>query len=470
MRLSRKFWIILLVVLVAAGVGATVLRRPATPPVAKSGGAGPTAIELLQTDITLVHARDLRQVLPLSGALRAVNQAAVKARVGGEVREVLVREGEAVQVGQVLVRMDGTEYLARAAQARGALVAARGQLDIATKARDNNKALLGKGFISQNAFDNAASQYEIAQANVDSAKAALDVTQKSLSDTVIRAPIAGLVSNRTVQPGEKVSPDFHLLDVVDLRRMEMEAAVPTSDIQRVALGQEVQVRIEGLSTPITGKVARINPSTQAGSRSIIVYVEIGNPDGFLRVGMFGEAQLTLVKRGGVLTVPASAIQNAGGATFAYAIENGVLVQKPVTLGITGDDGEGGAVEITGGLVDGAKIVRNNLGNLLPGTPVIFAKGVPVAPAGGTPRIATAVPAAPAGASVTAPAAASVTAPVTAPAVVPAAASVTASATAPFAATAAAPAAASTAASTAAAVSVPASTPAAGSMPAPPTAR
>ena len=390
MRLSRKFWIILIIVLIAAGVGAAVLRRPAATSAPAAGSTGPTAIELLQSDVTVVHSRDLRQVLPLSGALRAVNQAAVKARVGGEVREVLVREGEAVTAGQVLVRMDGTEYLARAAQAKGALLAARGQLDIATKARDNNKILLGKGFISQNAFDNASSQYEIAHANVDSAKAALDVTQKSLADTVIRAPIAGLVSNRTVQPGEKVSPDFHLLDVVDLRRMEMEAAVPTSDIQRVALGQEVQVRIEGLGTPIVGKVARINPSTQAGSRSIIVYVEIDNPNGALRVGMFGEAQLTLVKRGGALTVPTSAIQNVGGATLAYAIENGVLVQKPVTLGITGDDGEGGAVEITAGLIDGAKIVRNNLGNLLPGTPVIFAKSALIAPAGVAQKTAAAV--------------------------------------------------------------------------------
>lgn len=169
MRLIRKFWIILIVIFVAAGVGVAVLRRPASAPAAV-GNAGPTAIELLQSDVTLVRSRDLRQVLPLSGALRAVNQAAVKARVGGDVREVLVREGEAVQLGQVLVKMDGTEYLARAAQTKGALLAAGGQLDIATKARDNNKVLLGKGFISQNAFDNAASQYEIAQANVGSAR------------------------------------------------------------------------------------------------------------------------------------------------------------------------------------------------------------------------------------------------------------------------------------------------------------
>lgn len=371
MRKTRSFWIILVIaiVLVAAGVRATVLRKPAAPPVVARQAVA--ALEMLPGDLAQVRRGDLRQVLPLTGALRAVDQAAVKARVAGEVREVLVREGEAVQAGQILVRMDGTEYQARLAQARGALLAARGQLEIATKARDNNKALLGKGFISQNAFDNAASQYEIAQANVDTAKGALDVAAKSLSDTVIRAPISGLVSNRTIQPGEKVSPDYHLLDVVDLRRMELEAAVPTSDIQRVTLGQEVRLKIEGIAAPIVGKVARINPSTQAGSRSIIVYVEIANPDARLRVGMFSEGQLTLALRSGVLSVPRSAVQSGGAAPLVYAIENGVLVQKPVTLGISGDDGEGGAVEIVTGLSEGLQIVRNNLGNLVPGTPVVI---------------------------------------------------------------------------------------------------
>jgi membrane fusion protein (multidrug efflux system) len=449
MRKSRLTWIILLVVLLAAGVVAAVLRKPAAPPSldTKTAMAAAGALELLATDVTQVRTRDLRQVLPLSGALRAVNQAAVKARVAGEVRAVLVREGEAVQVGQIVARMDGTEYQAREAQSRGALAAARGQLDIATKARDNNRALLAKGFISQNAFDNAASQYQIAQANVDSAKGALDVTAKSLGDTTIRAPIAGLVSNRTIQPGEKVPVDFHLLDIVDLRKMEMEAAVPTSDIQRVALGQEVQLKIEGVTRPAVGKVTRINPSTQSGSRSIIVYVEIDNPKSLLRAGMFAEAQLTLVRRNAVLTAPASAVQTVDGQAVVYVIDKGVLRQVPVTLGITGDDGEGGAVEITGGLAEGAQIVRSNLGNLAPGTSVIVARNAaaPAAP----PAVATVSSAAPGATSAAATAAAS--GPAAAPAAVPAAAPAAAPAApaaapaAPAAAPAAAPSAAPAAA-------------------------
>jgi membrane fusion protein (multidrug efflux system) len=377
MSKRRIFWIVLALCLIAAGVGAAVVKQRGTAD-APAPARASAALEFLSTDVMRVEARELRQLLPLSGSLRAVNQAAVKAKVGGDVREVLVREGEEVKAGQVLIKMDASEYQARVGQARGALSAARGQLDIATKARDNNKALLEKGFISKNAFDNAASQYDIARANVESANGALDVAQKAAADTVIRAPISGLVSSRTVQPGEKVSPDNRLLDIVDLRQMELEAAVPAADIMNVALAQDVQVKVEGLAAPLTGKVARINPSTQAGSRSILVYIQIDNPRSVLRVGMFGEAQLTLARKSGVLTVPQSAVQAAGGNAFVYAVENGKLARKPVTLGMRGDDGEGGAVEIVQGLDSGAQVVRANLGNLPVGTEVKFAAAAPTA--------------------------------------------------------------------------------------------
>lgn len=388
MTKPRVLWIVLALLLTAAVSFALVKNNDSKPAEAPAASA-PAALEFLQSDVVRVEPGELRQNLSLSGSLRAVNQASVKARVGGEVREVLVREGEAVKAGQVLARMDTSEYQARVDQARGALLAARGQLNIAAQARDNNKALVAKGFISKNAFDNAQSQYDIAQANVDSARGALAVAQKSLDDTVIRAPISGLVSSRTVQPGEKVSPDNRLLDVVDLRKMEMEASVPTSEIVNVALDQDVLVRVEGLPAPLAGKVTRINPATQAGSRSILVYVQVDNPQGMLRAGMFGEAQLTLSRKSDVLAVPQSAIQNSAGSTTVYAIENGKLVQKPVTLGQVGSNEDGSAVEIVSGLQAGALVVRSNMGTLRTGTPVKFAQTQTQAPLPSTPAAASA---------------------------------------------------------------------------------
>lgn len=374
MMKRRTAWILALACLLVLGAGAVVLKKPQTAvPAQAAAGKTPPALEFLPGDVTQVQPRELRQVLQLSGALRAVNQAQVKAKVAGEVREVLVREGEAVKAGQVLVKIDASEYQARLEQARGNLHAVRAQLAIAAKARDNNQALVARGFISQNAFDNAASQYDIARANVESAQGALDVAQKALNDSVVRAPIAGVVASRLVQPGEKVAVDGRLLDLVDLRQLELEAAVPTTDILQIAPGQQAEVRLEGLPGALTGKIARINPATQAGSRSVMTYIQIDNPQGTLKAGMFGQAQITLASKADVLSVPAAAIQEQSGSTMVYAIANGTLRQQRVKVGMRGTDGQGDAVEIVDGLAAGSLIVNSNLGKLPEGARIRLAQ-------------------------------------------------------------------------------------------------
>lgn len=371
MQKSRLRWVLLLIVAaVAAGwllLKPTKVAVPVATP--RAAPVAATVLEFLPREVLTTEPVELHQTLALSGSLRAVQQAIVKARLAADVREVVVREGEAVKVGQVLVRMDATEYQARVEQARGNLNAALAQRDIANKTRDNNRALLEKGFISRNAFDNAASQLAVAEANVEAARGALDQVKKLLNDTVIRAPITGLIASRSVQPGEKVSPDNRLLEIVNLDLMEMEASVPTNDIARVVVGQQVRLRIEGLPDAFSGRVTRINPATQPGSRSILVYVQIANPQHILRVGMFAEAQLSLLTKTNVLALPQSAIHKDSNGATVYVIDNGKLLKAPVTLGIEGRSGETPLVEISGGLAFGAQVVRSDMGNLLQGTAV-----------------------------------------------------------------------------------------------------
>lgn len=373
----RGFWIIVAIVIVIALV---IVKKKSTDASVAGSAKGqavsvaPQVLEFLASDLVAVTLGEVQKTLSLSGALRAVNQAVVKAKLAGEVREVLVREGEAVQLGQVLVKMDTADYEARLAQARGALAAAQAQLDIAKQARDNNKTLLDKTFISKNSYDNSSNQYAIAAANVDSAKGALEVAQKALADTVIRAPIAGLISSRTVQPGEKISADNRLLDVVDLRLLEMEAPVPTQDIAKIKLGQTVQLKIEGVTGTVVGKVSRINPATTTGSRSIMAYIQVANAEGTqgngqLRAGMFGEAQLVVEKKSDVLSIPQSAVRYDAGLSIVYVIEENVLQQKPVTLGMQGEANGIAVVEVLSGLVKDSKVVKTNLGSLRSGLQV-----------------------------------------------------------------------------------------------------
>lgn len=371
----RLLFFILLIVVV--GLAASFWNRPTQPsnPTTTSAAAGTTtaskntALEFLPQEIFKVSATELKQTMALSGALRAVDQASVKARVAAEVREVLAREGESVTAGQILVRMDTSEFQARVDQAKGNLHAMRAQLDIATKNRDNNRALLDKGFISRAAFDNTASQYAAAQANVESAQGALDLVQKLLNDSVVRAPISGLIAVRNVQPGEKVSTDYKLLDIVNLKKMEVEALVPTSDITHIKIGQIVQLHIEGLADQFTGHVTRINPATQAGSRSIAIYIQVANPQDILKVGMFVDAQLVLRTKANVIAIPQTALHKESSGAYVYAIENNIIVRKIVTLGQEGRNGEVALIEITSGLKADDQIVKTDMGNLRPGTTV-----------------------------------------------------------------------------------------------------
>ncbi len=376
--MSKKFvrWLVLLIVLtVAGGVVWSLMQRPSTPakPTVAPVAAVPPTLEFLPQEIVTANPVEIRQTLSLSGSLRAVDMSTVKARVAADVRQVLVREGESVRAGQIVVVTDGTEYEARVAQARGNLDAARAQLEIASKTRDNNRVLVEKGFISRNAFDNAASQYAAAEANVAAARGAMNIVQKSLNDTVIRTPISGLVAARYVQPGEKVSPDNKLLDIVNLQKMELEAAVPTSDIAQIVIGQPVSLHIEGLPESFEGKVVRINPPTQTGSRSVLVYVQVANPKNVLRVGMFAEAQLVLRAKQGVLALPQSAVRKDSQGAFVYTIANGQLSKTAVMVGIDGRSGEDYLTEIVSGLDFGAQVVRTDMGNLQTGTRVRVAE-------------------------------------------------------------------------------------------------
>lgn len=377
-RLPRLLLIIIAIVVVI-GIAMSFFRSPApssNPSAAKNVAPATTTstiknttLEFLPQEIFKVTPIELKQTMALSGALRAVDQASVKARVAAEVREVLVREGESVTAGQILVRMDTSEFQARVDQAKGNLHAMRAQLDIATKNRDNNRALLDKGFISRAAFDNTASQFAAAQANVESAQGALDIVQKLLNDSVVRAPISGLIAVRNVQPGEKVSTDYKLLDIVNLKKMECEALVPTSDIPKIKIGQSVLLHIEGLTEEFIGNVTRINPATQAGSRSIAIYIQVANPQDMLKVGMFVDAQLVLRTKANVIAIPQTAVHKESSGAYVYALENNLIVRKNITLGQEGRSGEVALIEITSGLNAEDQIVKTDMGNLRPGTAV-----------------------------------------------------------------------------------------------------
>lgn len=384
-------------ILIAAAVAVVILAIAIVQAIRKRGAPAATAtvssvVEFAPDDLTTVSRRTLSETLPLTGSLRAVTQAAVKSKVAGSALDVLVREGDAVKTGQILAKIDARDYVARAEQSRGQMAAMAGQLDIAVQTLDNNRVLVEKGFISKNAFDTAQSQYEIARANLDAARAALASSNLSLADTVVHSPLDGQIATRSVEPGEKVAVDTKLFDVVDLRTLELEAPVPVGEIGRVRIGQPVRIAFDGIETPVQGAITRINPAAQTGSRSIMVYVQVANPSGTLRVGMFGTGTIAVGSRPNALVVPVTAVRTDGARRSVYALIDGKLVEQTVQTGVSGvsNDGEGAAwTEIVGGpLAVGQQIVKNNLGSLRIGSTVrVVQPAKPALPAQAAPPAA-----------------------------------------------------------------------------------
>jgi multidrug efflux system membrane fusion protein len=373
-------WAVVLVILllVAGGVMRALSARKAQQQALAASSAAPDMgmVELAATDVVKAQQREVVQGLPVSGSLKAINSALIKARVAGELQGLAVREGDVVKAGQVIARIDAAEYQSRVRQAKEQAESAKAQVDVVQRQYDNNKALVDQGFISKTALDTSLANLNAAQSTYKAALAATEVAAKSVDDTILKAPISGQVSQRLAQPGERVGIDTRIVEIVDLSRLELEATLSATDSMDVRVGQSAQLQIEGSRQPVTAVVARINPSAQAGSRSVLAYLSIDNPGATgegsappLRQGLFAQGTLGTA-RASLLSVPVSAVRTDKPAPYVQAIENGVVVHKSVELGTRGTAGTDAVVAVKG-LADGAVIVRGEIGALREGTKVRF---------------------------------------------------------------------------------------------------
>jgi len=310
--------------------------------------------------------------------------------VAGEVLELRAREGETVKAGQVLARIDPAEYRARLDERLATLAATRATWENNERTRKNNEELLRKNFISQQAYDNTLANSTVALAQVKAAEANVALAQKSLDDAVVRAPWPGLVAERSAQVGDKAAVDMKLVTLVDLSRMEVEAGVPAGDIPSVSVGQAVAFRVEGFGDrAFNGRIARIAPQAAAGSRSIMVYIDLPNTDGALKGGMFAKGLLTLSRSQSVLAVPITTLREERGETVVYAVIDGRLDRVAVQVGARNE--EQAWAEVAGALKAGTPVIRTNLGALVPGVKVRMGGGTTATPMAATPAAVMAPP-------------------------------------------------------------------------------
>ena len=376
MKLSRTSLLIALALVLVAGGGAFLQWRKSAPaPQATTSTSDAQHIEIARTDITVIEAQRLQQGLPVSGTLRAVQSAVVKARVAGELMDLHVREGDSVQAGQVLARIDPTEFQRRLRQAEEQAEAARAQIDIAQRQFDNNRALVDQGFISKTALDTSLATLQSAQATFRAAQAGADVARKSLDDSVLRAPFSGVVSARVAQPGERVAIDARVVELVNLASLELEATLSAADSVGVRVGQTARLQIEGRTQNVDARVQRINPSAQVGSRSVLVYLQLQGEPG-LRQGLFAQGVIGTEVRE-VLAVPLSSVRTDRSQPYVQVIDNQHVAHRTVQLGLRGSRVDQPLAETwveVSGIEPGVQVLAGSLGGLRPGLAVQITQG------------------------------------------------------------------------------------------------
>jgi RND family efflux transporter MFP subunit len=329
---------------------------PAAPP--------PTVVQA--ESLATVTAARLETGPVLSGSLRADQEATVRAEVAGSVLATMAEEGQRVERGAVLARIDAAVAREQDLSARSALRSAEQQLEVARRNAERAEALLKSGALPPREAETARWNVTQSEAMLADAKARQALAGEQLAKTTVRAPFAGLVSRRSVRAGDTVAPGAELFTIVDPRVLRLEATVPADRFSELTVGAPVVVHPNGSRDGFAGVIDRINPVADPVTRQIAVYATLPNADGRLVSGVFVEGRVATTARD-VPSLPRTAIDRTGTVPTVLAVRQGKVERVEVKLGLEDEVSE--RVEVVAGLTAGDQVLVGPARSLAPGTAV-----------------------------------------------------------------------------------------------------
>jgi RND family efflux transporter MFP subunit len=335
----------LLVVLLASRSGHT--KEDST----LAGDSLPTVV-LGPADVAVLGRADIVAGLPVSGTLEPAVKVEIISPFPEIVDEVLVKEGQPVRRGEVLARF-------RSEALRPAALSAEAQRKSAATHYDRMQNLFKEGAVSARDVEDAEVALRAAEATAAAAESRLD-------DALVRSPITGTVTRRSVDSGDRVGDGVFMFELVNTTQLEFEAAVPSEHVGQVRVGAPVALGGSGLPEDgVTGRVARVNAAADPATRQVKIYVTVPNREGRVVAGLFASGRVVARESKSALAVPRTAIRTADdGQRYVLVVENGQIVRHDVTVGLT--DEAQGLTEITKGLAGGETVIVGPAQGLLPG--------------------------------------------------------------------------------------------------------
>jgi membrane fusion protein (multidrug efflux system) len=320
------------------------------------------AVPAVPVEVALPKVGDMVAVYSGTANIKADRVAFVTPKVSGEIRAVLAEEGDQVKAGQVLARLDGDQLRLEVAQAEA-------NLRKLERDYERNLELQKRGLVSSTAFDNL--KYEL-----DAARATYELAALRLSYTSIRSPIAGVVTSRmdTAQVGNTVTPvggviqqsDMAMFEIIDFNSLVLEINVPEGQLAKLALDQPAEITADAVPGKVfAGRISLITPRVDAQTATFPVKVEVSDPEGLLRPGMFARVGIVFDRREDAVQVPRSALLDDEGPPAVFVVEDGKARERTLELGLS----NGSFVEVLSGVSREDQVVTVGQGALKDGTEV-----------------------------------------------------------------------------------------------------
>lgn len=300
--------------------------------------------------VAVVRAVRIPRIETAVGTIRAVHETSVGSKLLARVVEVNVKAGQKVKAGEVLIRLDDSDLQARLQQAKAALNAASAARQQAAADEQRARQLLPAKAITPQEYERAATALKAAEADLHRAEEAIKEAQALLDWATIRAPMDGVVIDKKVDVGDTVTPGQVLVTLFDPARMQLVAQVRESLAHRLRVGQNIDVRVEGLQKQCAGTVSEIVPQAQAESRAFQVKVTGPCPSGVYS-GMFGRLLIPLDEET-LLVIPQPAVRRVGQIELVDVLQQGRPVRRAIRTGRILD----GQVEVLSGLREGEQVV------------------------------------------------------------------------------------------------------------------
>lgn len=331
-KINKKIYIILLIIIIVLLV--FIVKRD------KSNGAEVThEILLNKSDISKSKAESISDVVNFTGDLNAKEQTVISAEVDARILKIWVDEGQIVKKGQSLADLDTLDLSEAVSQQQAQVAASKAKLDINKQKMTTQSELLKQGFISQIAYDELVSNYKSSLENYKAEQASLKRSQKQLSNTHIVAPFDGVVFQRNVEQGQLALKNTKLFSIANLSKLEIRAAIPSDQINRISIGQEVLFTAEADDTKYIGRVMRINQVSEAGTRSYMVYISFDNKDK-LKAGQFVRGSLVITTLYNQIVIPCDTIRSNDKGQYVLISSNNIVSEKSIkTILINKDTGK-----------------------------------------------------------------------------------------------------------------------------------